>query len=64
MTESPRLAAARALLVAALQSAGIRFSDADVDRLAAEFADHVDDGRALADAADPASEPWPTAPGE
>jgi hypothetical protein len=52
--------AARALFKAALHAAGIRFEPADLERLAAEFEDHVQDGRVIAEVPPPDAEPLPS----
>jgi hypothetical protein len=56
MTQSDR-DAARALFIAAMNAFGVKFEAADMERLAAEFADHVRDGKILVDAMAVDSEP-------
>ena len=56
MTQSDR-DVARALFLAAMNAFGVRFDAADMERLAAEFADHVQDGRVLVEAMAADSEP-------
>jgi hypothetical protein len=60
MTQPDR-GAARALFLAALNAFGITFSADDVERLAVEFEEYVQDGRLLAAASPPEAEPLPSA---